>query len=171
MARSKRGGRGFVRALNLLPFLPLAGRAPMYARLLWALASDPRVPTARKALLGLAGAYILSPIDIVPDRIPYIGAIDDIVVMVLAVDVFLEGLPEGLVNEKLMQLGIPPSELEADLDHIRRFVPRPIRTLALRFPYAIDRLGRMIDEWGIDRRAREAVGGMLTNTKSEETPA
>ncbi len=170
MARSRRG-RGFTRALNLLPFLPLAGRAPMYARLLWALASDPRVPTARKALLGLAGAYILSPIDIIPDRIPYVGAFDDLVVMVLAVDVFLEGLPEGLVNEKLLQLGIPPAELEADLDNIRRFVPRPIRTLALRFPYAIDRLGAFIGEWGIDRRAREAVGGMLTNTKSEETPA
>jgi len=40
--------------LNLLPFLPLAGKAPLYARLLWSLASDARVPASRKALLGLA---------------------------------------------------------------------------------------------------------------------
>jgi len=169
MARSKRGG-GFTRALNLIPFLPFAGRAPMYARLLWALASDSRVPAARKALLGLAGAYILSPIDIVPDRIPYIGAVDDVVVMVLAIDVFLEGLPEGLLHEKLVQLGIPPSELDADLAQVRRMMPRPLRGLVARFPYAIDRVGRMIGELGIDRRAREAVGGMRT-TKSEGTPA
>ena len=63
MVRRKRSrGSGLLRILNFLPFLPLAGRAPMYARLLWALATDPRVPVTRKALLGLAGAYIVSPV-------------------------------------------------------------------------------------------------------------
>lgn len=168
MARSKR--RGFPRALTLLPFLPLAGRAPMYARLLWALASDPRVPASRKALLGLAGAYILSPIDLVPDRIPFIGAFDDVAVMVLAIDVFLEGLPEGLMNEKLAQLGIPPSELDADLAKVRAFVPRPLRQLARRFPYAIDRVGRWVGEAGLDQKARE-VAVRLRPAQSEESPA
>src|SRR4051812_184509 len=101
MARSKQRGLGALRVLNMLPFLPLAGRAPAYARLLLALAMDPRVPASRKALLGLAGAYIVSPIDLVPDMIPIIGAIDDVAVMVLAIDVFLEGLPRELLNEKL----------------------------------------------------------------------
>jgi hypothetical protein len=52
MARRKRSnqGIGLVRTLNLLAFLPLAGRAPMYGRLLWALVLDPRVPASRKAL-------------------------------------------------------------------------------------------------------------------------
>src|SRR3989304_9382764 len=101
MSRSnRRRGRGLLRALNLLPFLPLAGRAPLYARVLWALASDPRVPASRKALLGLAGAYIVSPFDLVPEWIPFLGAIDDVAVMVLAIDVFIEGLPEGLVGEE-----------------------------------------------------------------------
>ena len=107
MARTKSRGSSLLRVLNFIPFLPLAGRAPMYARLLWALASDPRVPKARKALLGLAGAYIVSPIDIIPERIPLVGAIDDVAVMVLAIDVFLEGLPETLLAEKLVELGIP----------------------------------------------------------------
>ena len=106
MARKNRSrGSSMFRTLNLLPFLPLAGRAPMYGRLLWALATDPRVPVARKALLGLAGAYIVSPIDLIPDRIPFVGAIDDVAVMVLAIDVFLDGLPETLINEKLVELG------------------------------------------------------------------
>jgi uncharacterized membrane protein YkvA (DUF1232 family) len=168
MTRSKR--RGFPRAISLLPFLPLAGRAPMYARLLWALASDPRVPASRKALLGLAGAYILSPIDFVPDRVPFFGAFDDVAVMVLAIDVFLEGLPEGLVNEKLVALGIPPKELEHDLERVRRFVPRPLRQIARRFPYAIDRVGRMVGDAGLDRRARE-VAMRLRPLQTEENPA
>ena len=50
MAHSRRRGPRFLRVLNMLPFLPLAGRAPSYARLLWALAMDPRVPPSRKAL-------------------------------------------------------------------------------------------------------------------------
>ena len=106
MARSRHRGTGLLRVLNMLPFLPLAGRAPGYARLLWALGTDPRVPPSRKALLAIAGAYIVSPIDLIPDAIPIIGAIDDVAVMVLAIDVFLEGLPEDLVNEKLDDLGM-----------------------------------------------------------------
>ncbi len=157
MSRSKRS-RGLLRALNLLPFLPLAGRAPMYARLLWALVSDPRVPTTRKVLLGLAGAYIVSPFDLVPERIPLFGAFDDVAVMVLAIDVFLEGLPEGLVAEKLVALGIAPSELESDLARVRRLVPRPLREVASRVPGAIDRLAERLVQSGIDRRLRDAVG-------------
>src|SRR3989337_523298 len=87
----RRRGGGLPRALHLLPFLPLASRAPLYARLLWALASDPRVPASRKALLGLAGAYIVSPLDLIPVWIPVLGAVDDVAVMVIAIDVFLEG--------------------------------------------------------------------------------
>src|SRR3954451_18201769 len=98
MARSHRRGARLFWGLHLLPVLPLAGRAPSYARLLWALATDPRVPPSRKALLGIAGAYIVSPIDLIPEAIPIVGAIDDVVVMVLAIDIFLEGLPKELVN-------------------------------------------------------------------------
>lgn len=170
MARSKRGGRGFFGSLNLLPFLPLAGRAPMYGRLLWALASDPRVPVERKALLGLAGAYILSPIDLVPDRVPLIGAIDDVAVLVLAIDAFLVGLPDELVNEKLVLLGIPRSELESDLARIRRMVPRPLRSLAGQIPGLMDQIGRLINQTGLDRRVRTVVGSART-VPSEVNPA
>lgn len=159
-----------LRALNLLPFLPIAGRAPLYARLLWALASDPRVPTTRKALLAIAGAYIVSPFDLVPDGIPFVGAIDDVAVMVLAIDVFLEGLPETLVNEKLVALGIPPSELENDLARVRRLVPRPVRAMTARLPEALDGIAQFVTDNGIDTRLRELAGrGRVPDT--EEIPA
>ena len=143
--------------LNLLPFLPLAGKAPLYARLLWSLASDARVPASRKALLGLAGAYIVSPFDLVPEWLPIVGAIDDVAVMVLAIDVFLEGLPAGLVAEKLVELGIPPNELEDDLARVRRVVPRPLRAAFMRIPGALARVFERISDSGVDQKVRAAI--------------
>ena len=45
-------------ALSLWPFLPIATRATVYGRLIVELAIDPRVPWSRKAILGLAAAYV-----------------------------------------------------------------------------------------------------------------
>lgn len=157
MARSRRRGTGLLRVLNLLPFLPLAGRAPTYARLLWALAIDSRVPISRKALLGFAGAYIVSPIDLVPDFLPVIGAMDDVVVMVLAIDVFLDGLPKDLLDEKLADLGMSPNELEQDLARVRRMVPKPLRQAMLRVPEALDGVAEFVFDTGLDRRVRDVV--------------
>ena len=151
--------------LNLLPFLPLAGKAPLYARLLWSLATDARVPASRKALLGLAGAYIVSPLDLVPEWIPIVGAVDDVAVMVLAIDVFLEGLPEGLVAEKLVELGIPPSELEDDLARVRRMVPRPVRALVARVPFLLDRVFERINESGVDRQLRAVIEARMPSSE------
>jgi len=153
------GGFGVIRALNLLAFLPIASRAPLYGRLLWALARDPRVPASRKALLGLATAYLVSPIDLVPERVPIIGRLDDVAVVVLAVDVFLSGLPSGLVREKLEELGIPPEELESDLQRVRRLVPRPLRKAVARIPDALEGVADFARERGLDRRLRELMEG------------
>jgi uncharacterized membrane protein YkvA (DUF1232 family) len=142
----------------MLPFLPLAGRAPSYARLLWALATDSRVPASRKALLGIAGAYIVSPIDLVPEFIPIFGAMDDVIVMVLAIDVFLDGMPKDLLNEKLADLGMSPNELEKDLARVRRVVPKPLRQAMLHVPEALDGVAEFVSETGLDQRARDLMG-------------
>lgn len=136
----------------------------MYGRLLWALARDPRVPTARKALLGFAGAYIVSPIDLIPERIPFVGALDDVAVMVLAIDVFLEGLPDNLLKEKLEELGIPQAELDSDLRRVRRMIPRPIRALIGRVPGFLDRVG------GIVAQSRDPIRN-ARRVNSEVNPA
>ena len=48
------------------------------------LATDPRLPRADKVAAGLAVAYLLSPVDLIPDWIPGLGQADDVVVAVLA---------------------------------------------------------------------------------------
>ena len=131
-------------ALNFWPFLPVASRAPIYGRLLWELAKDDRVPMSRKAVLGVAAAYVISPIDLIPDFVPFISRLDDMAVVVLAVDLFLESVPRDLMMEKMQALGIDGRELERDLESMRRVVPKPLRHAARRLPRTIDRTTRFV---------------------------
>jgi len=57
---------------------------PDYLRLLWGLARDPRVALVDKLLVAAAAIYIVSPIDVIPDFVPFLGQVDDIYLLVLA---------------------------------------------------------------------------------------
>ncbi len=57
---------------------------PHYVRLLWGLARDPRVAMVDKLLVVGAAIYIVSPIDIIPDFIPFFGQVDDLYILMLA---------------------------------------------------------------------------------------
>lgn len=48
---------------------------------LWLAARDPRVPWYAKVLAGAVAAYALSPIDLIPDVIPVIGHLDDLLLV------------------------------------------------------------------------------------------
>ena len=159
MPRPRRSGRsaGLLRTLRYAAFLPLASRAPMYGRLLWSLLRDERIPTSQKAILGLAAGYLASPLDLVPEFLPIIGALDDLAVAILAVDLFLERVPDALLEEKLLELGIERAALERDLGQVRRFVPRPIRRAVQRLPDLIEDVGRVISDTGAARRWREWI--------------
>ena len=45
---------------------------------------DPRVPTRAKLAVAAAGLWVLSPIDLIPEFLPVIGPLDDVVVVALA---------------------------------------------------------------------------------------
>lgn len=57
---------------------------PNYVRLLGGLVTDKRVSLLDKLLVVGAIAYIVTPIDLIPDFIPFFGEIDDLYVLVLA---------------------------------------------------------------------------------------
>jgi uncharacterized membrane protein YkvA (DUF1232 family) len=57
---------------------------PQYLRLLGGLIADPRVALIDKFLVAGAMAYIVMPIDLIPDFIPFFGEIDDLYLLVLA---------------------------------------------------------------------------------------
>jgi uncharacterized membrane protein YkvA (DUF1232 family) len=124
--------------ISFWPFVPIASRATSYGRLILELAVDGRVPWTRKVVLGLAAAYVASPVDLVPDWVPFVGRIDDVMVTVLALDLFLEGIPRELMLEKMYALGIDGRELERDLETVRRLLPRPIRSVGRRLPVLLE---------------------------------
>ena len=45
---------------------------------------DPRVPTRAKVVVALAGLWVISPIDLLPEFLPVIGPLDDVLVVALA---------------------------------------------------------------------------------------
>lgn len=57
---------------------------PNFLRLLFGLVTDPRVAMVDKLLVFGAIAYIVTPIDLIPDFIPFIGEVDDVYLLVIA---------------------------------------------------------------------------------------
>lgn len=63
------------------------------------LRSDPRVPKRVKFAVGFAGLWVLSPIDLIPEFLPVIGPLDDIVVVALALRYAARRIPpEALIE-------------------------------------------------------------------------
>ncbi len=63
------------------------------------LRKDPRVPRRVKVAVGFAGLWVLSPIDLIPEFLPVIGPLDDIVVVALALRYAARRIPpEALVE-------------------------------------------------------------------------
>ena len=165
--KSKGRSPGIRRMIAAAALMPLAGRAPLYARLVWSLITDERVPVGRKALLGGALGYVALGRDIVPDRVPLLGQLDDLVVLALAIDVFVDGLDENLLVEKLELAGIPRTAYDEDVARVRRIVPSPIRRAARRIPDGMRFVAEAIDQTGLPTRLRrwltDARDGVASN--------
>ncbi|MEW6225833.1 MAG: DUF1232 domain-containing protein [Chloroflexota bacterium] len=157
-ADRRRGPRvGVRRLLAWTAFLPIASRAPMYGRLFWELVRDERTPRTHKAMLGAALGYLLVGRDLVPDDLPVLGGLDDLVVVVLAVDLFLDGVPGEVLDEKLDELGIDRRAFGEDVARIRRFTPRPLRRLVRRVPGTVAFAGDALAHSGIGPRVRSWI--------------
>lgn len=77
--------KGFLRAL------------PEFARMLARLVRDPILPTRLKVILAAAIVYLVSPLDFVPDLVPWIGYLDDILIGAVVVDGILSRVDRALV--------------------------------------------------------------------------
>jgi uncharacterized membrane protein YkvA (DUF1232 family) len=145
---------GVRRLLGWAALLPMASRAPMYGRLIWALLLDDRIPRGRKAVLAASLGYLALGRDVVPDTLPVIGGLDDLVVMVLAVDLFLDGVPPTVLDEKLGELGIDRRAFADDIARIRRFIPGSVRRLVRRIPGALTLAGDTLQHSRLGPRVR-----------------
>jgi uncharacterized membrane protein YkvA (DUF1232 family) len=66
------------------------------ARLLWRALRHPLAPGWLKAGTALIVLYVVSPIDFIPDVIPFFGVMDDVVLLPLAIRFLLKKLPASL---------------------------------------------------------------------------
>lgn len=67
--------------------------------MLWLAARDPRTPWQVKLLAGAVAAYALSPIDLIPDFIPVLGYLDDVVLVPVGIWLAVKLIPAALVIE------------------------------------------------------------------------
>ena len=70
---------------------------PLVVRVLGRLAKDSVVPRSAKVALAAAIAYILSPVDLVPDIIPVAGILDDVLIAAVVIDGIL-----GYVDRRII---------------------------------------------------------------------
>ncbi|ANY18827.1 hypothetical protein A6F68_00292 [Tsuneonella dongtanensis] len=66
---------------------------------LWVAARDPRTPLAAKLLAGAVAAYAFSPIDLIPDFIPVLGLLDDVLIVPIGIWLVLRMIPAPLLAE------------------------------------------------------------------------
>jgi len=102
---------------------------PNFLRLLGGLLTDVRVSMTDKLLVAGAFAYILLPMDFVPDFIPFLGEIDDVFVLVLALQRLIANAGRAVVLDHWM--GDPKQLRSLDLERVlvaaTFFLPRRIR--------------------------------------------
>lgn len=86
---------------------------------LYIVARDPRVPWYARAFMALVLAYTFSPIDLIPDFVPALGHLDDLVIIPLGIFIALKMIPPEVMaearrqSEELLQKGRPISRAGA----------------------------------------------------------
>jgi uncharacterized membrane protein YkvA (DUF1232 family) len=69
------------------------------AHALYLAARDPRVPWLAKTVAVAVAAYALSPIDLIPDFIPVLGYLDDLIIVPLGIALVVRMIPPAIMAE------------------------------------------------------------------------
>jgi uncharacterized membrane protein YkvA (DUF1232 family) len=70
---------------------------PQMAVLVGRLLADPAVPVRAKVALGATAAYLANPVDLIPDFIPFVGYLDDVILVAVILDGLLNHLDRDLL--------------------------------------------------------------------------
>jgi uncharacterized membrane protein YkvA (DUF1232 family) len=130
-------------------------RLPTYARLVWGLLRDPRTPLGLKALLGAALAYVVAPIDFIPDVVPIIGVADDLTVLLLVLDLFISNAPAAVREEHMTRASTGQAVLDADLARVRSLLGDRYDRIRDNLPVLLERFGGLTDSDEVKRQIAE----------------
>ena len=102
---------------------------PRFLKLLWGLIRDSRVELVDKLLVAGAIAYILAPVDLIPDFIPFLGEVDDIYLLVLSVRRLIQNAGRSVLASHWS--GDPAALKDINLERVLMaaafFLPRRVR--------------------------------------------
>src|SRR5438034_2018059 len=114
--------RGIRPPKDVAEVVGLIRRLPTYIRLVWALLRDSRVPGQQKLILAGIGAYLVLPLDLIPDFVPVLGQLDDLAVVLLGLDLFIRSAPADIVEEHLAKISQDKDQLRRDIATAERLL-------------------------------------------------
>ena len=146
----------------------LVVRLPTYARMVWGMMRDPRTPLGLKAILGAALAYVVMPVDLIPDALPIIGQADDLTVLLLTLDLFIQNAPPEVRTEHTLRAKNGTADLDRDLARLRSVLGDRFDRIADELPELLDRYGRLRNPDEMKRALAAWRRGRLHRTPPEE---
>ena len=123
----------------------LVVKLPTYARMVWGILRDPRTPIGLKGMLAAALAYVVKPVDLIPDMIPILGQADDLTVLLLVLDLFIQNAPADVRAEHMARAKNRTADLDRDLAKLRGLMGDRYDRIRDDLPDLLDRYGRMRD--------------------------
>lgn len=120
-------------------------KLPTYARMVWGIMRDPRTPIGLKGILAAALAYVVLPVDLIPDVIPILGQADDLTVLLLVLDLFIQNAPPEVRAEHAARARNGTADLDRDLARLRQLMGGRYDTIRDNLPELLDRYGRLRD--------------------------
>jgi uncharacterized membrane protein YkvA (DUF1232 family) len=101
-------------------------------------ARDPRVPWYVKLLAAAIAAYALSPIDLIPDFVPVLGYVDDLIIVPAGILLTVRLMPPGLMEEFRAEAAVR--------------APRPTSRVGAAFVVAVWVSALAVVAWWMSRR-------------------
>lgn len=74
--------------------------------------SDKRTPLIAKIFIGITVGYLLSPIDLIPDFIPVLGLLDDLIIVPLLITLSIKLIPKIIISEARQKVKENPEKLK-----------------------------------------------------------
>ena len=149
-------------------------KLPTYARIVWGLMRDPRTPIGLKGMLAAALAYVVMPVDLIPDAIPLLGHADDLTVLLLVLDLFIQNAPKEVRDEHAERARSGTSDLDQDLARLRGLMGSRYDEIRDNLPELLERYGRLRDPQAVRkmlgrwRQQRAAAGIGIGQDKINE---
>jgi len=141
----------------------LVWKLPTYARVVWGMMRDRRTPFYLKVLLGAALAYLVTPLDLIPDAVPLLGQADDLTVLLLVLDLFLANAPAEVRAEHWERARSGHAQLDDDLARLRLL-------MGDRYDRIRDTLPDLLERYG-DLREPSALRDAIARWRASRTEA